>query len=158
HAQVPVVDARRDRGRERRVVLAVDRERHPARGHLAEDRLDQPAGGAVLLHHRDDAVGQGRPVLDHAQNLAAGAARDKPRYPAPAPIASISTAIPPGRLAMPTALRAPTPASPKTSRNRSEQPLMTCGCSVNSGVAFTMPSTLTIRTTKSSEPSCARSV
>ena len=36
---------------------------------------------------------------------------------------------------MPTALRVPTPASPKTSFMRSEKPLITLGCSANSGVA-----------------------
>ena len=47
---------------------------------------------------------------------------------------------------MPTALRAPLPASsPKTSTIRSLKPLMTCGCCWKSGVALTMPRVLTRR-------------
>ena len=56
---------------------------------------------------------------------------------------------------MPTAERACRPRSPKTSTNRSEQPLMTSGCWPNSGVALTMPSTLTMRFTRSRSPSSA---
>jgi hypothetical protein len=44
------------------------------------------------------------------------------------------------------------PRSPKTSTNRSEQPLMTLGWSVNSGPQFTMPSTFTARVTLSRLP------
>src|ERR1051325_1277223 len=74
-------------------------------------------------------------------------------------IASISTAMFPGNDPMPTALRAPMPFSgPTTSAINSLYPLMTCGCWVKSGVALTMPSVLTRRLTRLSEPSCARSV
>ena len=45
---------------------------------------------------------------------------------------------------------------PSTSTNRSEQPLMTFGWSVNSGTAFTMPSTFTTRFTLSRLPSSWR--
>ena len=49
---------------------------------------------------------------------------------------------------MPTALRAPLPRSaPKTSTMRSLKPLTTWGCCPKSGVAFTIPSTLTNRST-----------
>ena len=45
--------------------------------------------------------------------------------------ASISTGIPNGSAATPTADRAPRPASPRTSTSSSEQPSITAGCSVN---------------------------
>ena len=47
--------------------------------------------------------------------------------------ASISTVMLRGRLPMPTAERAWRPASPNTSTNRSEQPLMTSGCCAEAG-------------------------
>jgi hypothetical protein len=56
---------------------------------------------------------------------------------------SISTEIWLGSMTLPTAERAWRPASPKTSTNRSEQPLMTFGESLKSGVALTMPKSLT---------------
>src|SRR5262245_57785547 len=72
---------------------------------------------------------------------------------------STSTAMLPGSEPMPTALRAPTPASsPKTSAISSEKPLITCGWSLKSGVQLTMPSVLTNRLTLSSEPSVSRTV
>src|SRR3974390_263098 len=55
-----------------------------------------------------------------------------------------------------TAERACRPASPKTSTNRSEQPLMTFGESLKSGEALTMPRSLTMKSTRSSEPSASR--
>ena len=70
-------------------------------------------------------------------------------------ITSISTGMPRGSEPMPTAERACRPRSPNTSTNRSEQPLITSGCSPNSGVALTMPSTLTMRFTRSRSPSSA---
>jgi hypothetical protein len=52
---------------------------------------------------------------------------------------SISTAIACGSEMNPTALLAPTPRSgPQISAKSSEQPLMTAGCSPNSGVACTI--------------------
>src|SRR5207247_7231232 len=63
-------------------------------------------------------------------------------------IISISTGICSGSEPMPTAERACLPmVSPKTSTIRSEKPLITFGCSPNSSVQFTMPSTLTMRLT-----------
>jgi len=47
------------------------------------------------------------------------------------------------------------PLSPNTSTNRSEQPLITLGWSVKSGVPFTMPSSFTTRLTRSRLPSSA---
>jgi hypothetical protein len=55
---------------------------------------------------------------------------------------------------VPTALRAPTPASsPNTSAINSEKPLMTFGWSPNSGVHSTSPNVLMSRLTLLSEPS-----
>jgi acetyl-CoA carboxylase biotin carboxylase subunit len=72
--------------------------------------------------------------------------------------ASISTGMLNGREPIPTAERAWRPRSPKTSTNRSEQPLMIFGWSVNSGTQFTMPSTFTARVTLSRLPAAARSI
>src|SRR5215472_15071504 len=52
---------------------------------------------------------------------------------------SISTEIWLGNITLPTADRACRPASPKTSTNKSEQPLITFGESLKSGAALTMP-------------------
>jgi len=68
-------------------------------------------------------------------------------------IISISTAWPLGSDAMPTAARACLPRSPKTSTIRSENPLITFGCSTNSGSEFTIPKTFTIRLTLFRSPS-----
>ena len=65
----------------------------------------------------------------------------------------ISAVIWLGREPMPTAERAWRPALPKTSTKRSEQPLITFGWSPKSGMALTMPKTLAMRVTRSSEPS-----
>src|SRR5262249_22982182 len=74
-------------------------------------------------------------------------------------IISISTGIPIGSSAMPTADRACLPmASPKTSTIRSEKPLMTLGWSPNPSAELTMPSTFTTRFTRSRLPSAARVV
>ncbi len=55
-------------------------------------------------------------------------------------MASISTGTPKGKLLVPMALRAPTPASgPKISANNSLQPLITDGWCVKSDVQFTTP-------------------
>ena len=62
-------------------------------------------------------------------------------------MASISTAMPPGKAPMPTALRVPMPASPKTSFMRSEKPLITLGWSPKSGVQLTIPRLLISRAT-----------
>src|SRR5690606_13589866 len=70
--------------------------------------------------------------------------------------ASISTATPRGRAGAETAARAWRPRSPNTSTIRFEQPLITSGWSVNSGVELTKPASLTTRVTRSSEPSAAR--
>jgi hypothetical protein len=70
-------------------------------------------------------------------------------------ITSISTGMPRGSEPMPTAERACRPRSPNTVTKRSEQPLMTSGCSLNSGVALTMPKTLTMRLTRSRSPNSA---
>ncbi len=67
-------------------------------------------------------------------------------------MASISTVIFPGRELKPTAERACRPVFPKTCIIRSEQPLITVGCSVKSGAAFTMPRSFTIRSTRSRSP------
>jgi hypothetical protein len=69
---------------------------------------------------------------------------------------SISTGMLFGSEPMPTAERACLPRSPNTSTNRSEQPLITLGWSVKPGTAFTMPSTLTMRLTRSRLPSSSR--
>jgi hypothetical protein len=53
---------------------------------------------------------------------------------------------------MPTAERAWRPHSPNTSTSRSEQPLITSGCWPKLGGALTIPSTFTIRTTRSRSP------
>ena len=59
-------------------------------------------------------------------------------------MASISTAMPPGKALVPSALRAAIPRSgPKTSANNWLQPLITCGCWSNSSVESTSPSSLT---------------
>src|SRR5439155_1520846 len=74
-------------------------------------------------------------------------------------IISISTGICIGSEPMPTAERACLPiCSPNTSTMRSEKPFMTLGCSPKSSVAFTMPSTFTMRLTLSRLPSCVRTV
>ena len=72
-------------------------------------------------------------------------------------MASISTGMLLGSEAMPTALRAALPLiSPKTCTINSLKPLITCGCFVKSLVQFTMPSTLTSRTTLSRLPTVLR--
>src|SRR5215470_2080025 len=77
-------------------------------------------------------------------------------YAFTATIPSISTEIWFGSMTLPTAERACRPASPNTSTNRSEQPLMTFGESLKFGTALTMPSSLTMKSTRSSEPSASR--
>src|SRR6516162_3697297 len=77
-------------------------------------------------------------------------------YALTATIPSISTEIWFGSMTLPTAERACCPASPNTSTNRSEQPLMTFGESLKFGTALTMPSSLTMKSTRSSEPSASR--
>ncbi len=58
--------------------------------------------------------------------------------------------MPPGRVCADTALRAPTPASsPNTSFISSENPLITFGWSVKSGVELTKPVSFTTRTIRS---------
>ena len=57
-------------------------------------------------------------------------------------ITSISTGISFGSPAMPTADLAWRPLSPNTSTRRSEHPLITAGCWLNSGSLFTMPNRL----------------
>ena len=52
--------------------------------------------------------------------------------------------------------RAGRPLSPNTCTNRSVQPLITSGCSPNSGTALTMPSTFSTVSMRSSEPAAAR--
>src|SRR2546428_330792 len=72
---------------------------------------------------------------------------------------SISTGMPIGSSAMPTAERACLPiASPKTSTIRSEKPLITFGWSPKPSAEFTMPRTFTTRLTLSRLPSEARVV
>src|SRR5439155_15123406 len=72
---------------------------------------------------------------------------------------SISTGMPIGSSAMPTAERACRPiASPKTSTMRSENPLITRGWSPKPSAEFTMPSTLTTRLTRSRLSTLARIV
>src|SRR5215813_2766703 len=73
-------------------------------------------------------------------------------------IISISTGMPLGSSAIPTAERAWRPCSPKTSTMRSEKPLMTLGCSPKPSAELTMPSTLTMRLTLSRLPSMERAV
>jgi len=73
-------------------------------------------------------------------------------------ITSISTGMFPGSEPTPTAERACRPMSPNTATRRSEQPLITAGCSVNSGVAFTKPNTLITRVTRFREPRRVRIV
>src|SRR5262249_43188623 len=66
---------------------------------------------------------------------------------------SISTGMPLGNAAMPTALRAPLPFfSPKISTIKSLKPLMTSGCCLKSGALLTIPSVLTSRSTLSRLP------
>ena len=69
-------------------------------------------------------------------------------YSLTATIASISTEIWLGSMTLPTADRAWRPASPKTSMNRSEQPLITFGESLKSGTALTMPRSFTTKSTR----------
>src|SRR5207248_561194 len=74
-------------------------------------------------------------------------------------IHSTSTEIFPGSEPMPTALRAPTPASsPNTSAINSEKPSITLGWSLKSAAALTMPSVLTRRLILFSEPIVLRTV
>src|SRR5204863_9229385 len=71
--------------------------------------------------------------------------------------ASTSTGIPAGSSATPIALRAQRPrSSPYTSTTRSVKPLITAGWSPKPGAERTSPSTLTQRSTASSEPSSSR--
>src|SRR5687767_13857863 len=70
-------------------------------------------------------------------------------------VASISTAMLEGSDAMPTAERAPRPPSPKATTIRSENPLMTLGWSLNSGVACTIPRIRTKLLTRDSSPTAA---
>ena len=70
-----------------------------------------------------------------------------------ATIASTSTATPSGSTGTPTALRAWRPASPNTSCINSLAPLATLGWSVKSPAELTNTPSLTIRSTRSSEPS-----
>ena len=71
-------------------------------------------------------------------------------YGLTATMPSISTEIWLGSITLPTAERAWRPTSPNTSTNRSEQPLMTFGESLKFGTALTMPSNLTMKSTRSS--------
>ena len=71
---------------------------------------------------------------------------------------SISTEMSNGSSAIPTAERAPRPASPNTWTSRFEQPSITCGVRLKPGAQFTMPNVLTTRRTWSSEPSSRRAV
>jgi hypothetical protein len=72
---------------------------------------------------------------------------------------SISTDIPNGNSAMPTAERACFPmASPKTSTIKSENPFIAFGWSVKPGAELTIPSTLTTRFTLSRLPRACRVV
>ncbi len=65
---------------------------------------------------------------------------------------STSTGASSGRTATPTALRAWTPASPKTSPTSVEAPFATAGCPVNDGSDATKTVTFTTRATRSSDP------
>ena len=77
-------------------------------------------------------------------------------YSETAATASTSTVMPFGKEATPTAERACRPASPKTSTNKSEQPLITAGCSQKSGAALTIPNIFSIFTTRLRDPSDSR--
>src|SRR5216683_2621316 len=84
------------------------------------------------------------------------AAADPPGY---APVESetsttisISTDIPNGSSAMPTADLACLPRSPKISISKSDAPFITAGCCSKPGAELTMPSTLTIRVILSRSP------
>src|SRR5688572_7238030 len=70
-------------------------------------------------------------------------------------VASISTAMLEGSDCMPTAERAPRPASPKASTIRSEKPFTTRGWSLKSSVACTIPRIRTKRLTRDSSPMAA---
>src|SRR5262249_6297993 len=118
----------------------------PGEGHL---RRRQRRGGAAGRAERADAG-----ELAAAAFLRGGLSRYSTSK-----MHSISTAMLLGNAPMPTALRAPTPASsPKTSAISSLKPLITAGGCVKSGVLLTMPSVLTSRRTRSSEPSWSRTV
>ena len=64
--------------------------------------------------------------------------------------------MPKGSSPIPTAERAWRPLSPNTSTIRSENPLITLGCSPKPSAEFTMPSTFTTRFTLSRLPSSER--
>ena len=99
-----------------------------------------------LAQHADRAT-----ALVDARRRCAGA------QPRTATIISISTRKPSGSAATPMADRACAPRSgPKTSCTRSDAASMTRGASRKSGVHATKPSSLTMRSTLSSDPSASR--
>src|SRR6185503_12318535 len=142
-------------------VLAQLAREHLARlrvGELREQRVDVGRGEVF----RDRGRRNGRRLfffyLSKSRNRKSQRAQQrepKPRH-STSTMHSISTGMPIGSEPMPTAERACLPLSPSTSTNRSEQPLITFGWSVNSGTAFTMPSTFTTRFTLSRLPSSVR--
>ena len=67
-------------------------------------------------------------------------------------IASTSTLAPSGSAAIPTALRACLPASPKTSISSSLAPFTTWACWMKSGALATKPVTFTMRVTADRPP------
>src|SRR5690606_35728499 len=111
-------------------------------------RILRPSRLAVVqLPVRDGRMEEGR-----RQRNGAGWGAARGGHHATWNTASISTATPSGRAGAETAARAWRPASPKTATMRSEQPLITLGWSVKSGVEFTKPPSFTTRTIRSRSP------
>src|SRR6185503_16133506 len=127
-------------------------------------RLHAEGAGAALEARAPQGLQQGRqargacrhPRVDRGAEVLPQDRHDHLDSYSTSTMHSISTGMPIGSEPMPTAERACLPASPNTCTKRSEQPLMTLGCSENSGVAFTMPSSFTTRFTRSRLPSSSR--
>ena len=101
-----------------------------------------------LARHRTEDQHLARRVGDRREAVNAHASQCSSTSP------SISTGISKGSSARPTALRQCAPVSgPKSSRIRSEKPLITLGCRLNPGAEFTMPKTRTHAAIRSRSPS-----
>src|SRR5271157_5361092 len=126
---------------------AADRDQRAFREETSRGRQADPAGPS----HDQAGAAMESPGLSHGKEPRGGVVLAELRAAMNQSLiwkmASISTAMPPGKAPMPTALRVPMPASPKTSFMRSEKPLITLGWSPKSGVQLTIPRLLINRTT-----------
>src|SRR5262249_50091817 len=133
---------------------------HVAEAHAARDHLEQGVAGRDLrLRDVDDP--QRFPVRGDGHrphqrpSAPVGGSPVPPAVPTDA-ISSISTGMFPGSTVVPIAARAWIPRSPNACPRSSDAPSITPDVSVNPGAQFTKPSSLTMRSTRSSDPIAAR--